>query len=103
MALFGLGFGLLFPSASALVADATVPAERASAFGVFYAAYSLGVVGGEVGSGLLAGRFGIASGAPFLAAAILAFAVAPLVLLAVRGQPVTTEPLPAAPSPSGAQ
>ncbi|HEX2516022.1 MAG TPA: MFS transporter, partial [Chloroflexota bacterium] len=103
MALFGLGFGLLFPAATALVADATIPAERASAFGIFYAAYSLGVVGGEVGSGLLAGRFGPASGAPFLAAAVLAFAAAPLVLLAVRGHPVPTDPFPAAPSPSRAQ
>ena len=50
------------PAATALVADATIPAERASAFGVFYAAYSLGVVGGEVGSGLLAGRFGAPPG-----------------------------------------
>ena len=58
MALFGLGFGLLFPAATALVADATVPAERASAFGVFYAAYSLGVVAGRSAAGCWRRRSG---------------------------------------------
>ena len=54
MALFGVGFGLLFPGMSAQVADATEPGERGTAYGVFYAFYSAGVVIGA----LLAGRVG---------------------------------------------
>jgi MFS transporter, DHA1 family, multidrug resistance protein len=35
MALFGVGFGLLFPAVTALVADASTPHERGAAYGVF--------------------------------------------------------------------
>jgi MFS family permease len=80
MAVFGLGFGLLFPAATALVAEASGRAERGFAFGVFYAVYSLGVVIGALLSGLVSQVSGLASGAPFLWAALLALAVAPVVL-----------------------
>lgn len=57
MALYGLGFGLLFPSVSALIADNTVDAERGLATGVFHALLTAGVavgspVMGWVGEGL---------------------------------------------------
>jgi DHA1 family multidrug resistance protein-like MFS transporter len=84
MGLFGLGFGLLFPAATALVADATAPRERSAGYGLFYAAYSFGVIAGEIGSGHLAARFGATSGAPFFAGASLALAVTPLVLVLGR-------------------
>ena len=84
MALFGLGFGILFPAVTALVADATQPHERGAAFGVFYAAYSLGVAAGEIGSGQLARAFGAQSPAPFLVFGALALVMAPAILVAGR-------------------
>lgn len=76
MALFGFGFGLLFPAATAYLADQSNPQERGLAYGVFYAAYSLGVVVGEVGSGQLAEAFGIDTVLPFIAFGALAVMVA---------------------------
>jgi MFS family permease len=84
MAAFGFGFGLLFPAAGALVAEAGGPASRGLAFGVFYAVYSLGVVIGALLSGLVAEASGLASGAPFLWGAAIALATAPAVLLVGR-------------------
>src|SRR5688500_1820654 len=80
MALFGLGFGLLFPSVTALVADATQPHERGAAYGIFYAAYSLGVAAGGIGSGQLARAFGATSPMPFLVFGALAILLAPPIL-----------------------
>lgn len=93
MALFGCGFGLLFPAATAYLADQTVPGERGVAYGVFYAAYSLGVVVGEVGSGQLAQTLGPTTVAPFWAFGLMALVVAAWVcVLAMR---------PAAARPAG--
>jgi MFS transporter, DHA1 family, multidrug resistance protein len=99
MGFFGLGFGALFPAATALVADASRPHERAAAYGVFYAAYSLGVIIGQVGSGQMARVLGVDSPVPFLAYGTLALLVAPILLLVAR----TSQPWPvpsAAPSQS---
>ena len=57
MAVYGLGFGLLFPSVSALIADNTADAERGLATGMFHALLTAGVavgspVMGWVGEGL---------------------------------------------------
>lgn len=79
MGVFGLGFGLLFPSAAALVADAAARHERGSAFGIFYAVYSLGVVIGSVLSGALGEWLGVLSGGPFLVAGLVALAAAPAI------------------------
>jgi MFS family permease len=84
MALFGLGFGALFPAATALVADASASHERGAAYGIFYATYSLGVVVGEVGSGQLAGVLGPQTVAPFVVFGLLALLMAPAVLLLRR-------------------
>jgi MFS family permease len=81
MALFGLGFGILFPAVTALVADATQPHERGAAYGIFYAAYSLGVAAGGIGSGQLARVFGAESPAPFLVFGALAMLMAPAILV----------------------
>lgn len=61
MALYGLGFGLIFPAANAQVADAARPSERGSAFGIFYAFYSVGVILGAGAAGLVAGRADVLS------------------------------------------
>ena len=55
MAVFGLGYGIVFPAAAALVIGAAGADRRGMAFGIFYAVYSLGVVVGASGSGILAG------------------------------------------------
>lgn len=91
MAAFGCGFGLLFPAVTAYLADQTVPGERGVAYGVFYAAYSLGVVVGEVCSGQLAQTLGPTTVAPFWAFGSVALGVAVwVVVLATR--PVAARP-----------
>lgn len=95
MAMFGFGFGLLFPSAAALVADATRRDERGAAFGVFYAVYSLGVVIGSIVSGWMGDRLGPLSGMPFLAGAALALLAVPALLLLGRRVSVSVEASPA--------
>ncbi|HEV8635777.1 MAG TPA: MFS transporter, partial [Chloroflexota bacterium] len=82
MAVFGFGFGLLFPPVTALVVEATDRSERGAAFGVFYAVYSFGVVVGSVLSGALDEWGGPATAAPFLVGATVALAAA-LAVLAV--------------------
>ncbi|MFN8534900.1 MAG: MFS transporter [Dehalococcoidia bacterium] len=84
MALFGLGFALLFPAASALVVDSAEPGERGTGFGLFYAVYSAGTVVGATSAGVLAETFGEAAPAPFLLGAIAALLVAPVALVALR-------------------
>ena len=79
MAVFGLGYGLVFPAATALVASATGTDRRGMAFGVFYAVYSLGVVVGASGSGRLATIGDDLVGLPFLVAAAVVVAAVPLV------------------------
>jgi MFS family permease len=65
IAIFGLGFGLLFPAATALVADGTNVEERGGAFGMFYAVYSFGVVIGTFASGFIMDIFGDSTRLPF--------------------------------------
>jgi DHA1 family multidrug resistance protein-like MFS transporter len=77
MAVFGLGFGVLFPAAAALVVESADRGERGAAFGVFYGVYSFGVVVGSVMSGMLGGW---GEGLPFLVGAAVALGAAPLVL-----------------------
>ena len=79
MAVFGLGYGLVFPAATALVASATGADRRGMAFGVFYAVYSLGVVVGASGSGRLASLSDDLVGLPFLVAAAVVLAAVPVV------------------------
>ncbi len=86
MGIFGLGFGLLFPATSALVVEASAPEERGSAFGLFYALYSVGVILGALLSGFLAELVGTSSGLPFLVSGLLAVAAGCAVL---RNQPQT--------------
>jgi MFS family permease len=79
MVLYGLGFGLIFPSANAQVADATDRGERGSAFGLFYALYSLGVVLGAAAAGFLAGGDGLLS--PFVSGTAVCLPAAVILLL----------------------
>ena len=62
MALYGIAYGLLFPSISALVADNTVSEERGLATGVFHALLTSGVAIGAPVMGWLGGVIGIGPG-----------------------------------------
>ena len=84
MAVFGGGFGLLFPAMTAVVSEAASPGTRGRAFGVFYAVYSLGVVIGSVSSGALAGTYGDASATPFLLGMVATLAAVPVIALIER-------------------
>ncbi len=64
MGLYGVAYGLLFPSISAMVVDHTLPEERGMATGMFHALLTTGVAvgapvmgwvgqGGEIGLGLM--------------------------------------------------
>lgn len=53
MFFYGSGFGFLFPSMTALIADETELGERGRAYGIFTATYSLGVVVGSVSVGFI--------------------------------------------------
>ena len=85
MVVFGLGFGLLFPSLSASVADQAGSTQRGTAFGIFYAIYSLGVFVGAVVSGGVSGAFSD-MGAPFYLAAAIPIVAIP-VALGIRARP----------------
>jgi MFS family permease len=71
-ALFGLGFGLLFPALTTEVAQRAAFGHRGRAFGIFYALYSLGVIGGSLLAGWVSEWRGPESGWPLLAGAALA-------------------------------
>jgi len=53
MWVYGAGFGLMFPAMNSEIADKTQKPERGTAFSVFYAFYSLGVVVGPTVGGLI--------------------------------------------------
>jgi MFS family permease len=80
-AFFGLGFGFLFPALTTEVARRTEPGQRGRAFGVFYALYSLGVIGGSLVAGWLGERAGVESGWPLWIGAALALGGVALPLL----------------------
>ncbi len=79
MAVFGLGYGLVFPAATALVTESAGPGRRGMAFGIFYAVYSLGVAIGSAGSGRLSGLHEDSMGTPFFVAAAVVLVAIPIV------------------------
>jgi len=62
MALYGIAYGMLFPSVSALVADHTTPEERGTATGMFHALITAGVAVGAPVMGWAGGMVGIELG-----------------------------------------
>ena len=91
MAVFGFGYGIVFPAAAALVIGATGADRRGMAFGIFYAVYSLGVVVGSAGSGVLAGRADGFVGLPFLVAAAVVLVAVPVVEVMRRRAPARNQ------------
>ena len=83
MVVFGLGFGLLFPSLAATVSEVTLSRRRGIAFGIFYAVYSLGVVFGSGVSGM-ASEMMSGLGAPFFVSAAVVLVALPAAIY-IRG------------------
>lgn len=75
MAVYGLGFGVLFPATTALVADSAPLPKRGFAFGIFYGVYSGGVIIGSLLSGYLAEIFGPLTRSPFAVSSVIVFSV----------------------------
>ncbi len=56
--LYGIAYGFIFPSATAMLADATSPEERGMATGIFHALLTAGVAAGAPVMGWIAGLAG---------------------------------------------
>ncbi|MBD8498095.1 MFS transporter [Paenibacillus arenosi] len=57
MAVYGIGYALLFPSMNTLLIRHVSQKDKGKAFGMFYAFFSLGVVGGTSGIGYLTNSY----------------------------------------------
>ncbi|WP_347861694.1 MFS transporter [Salimicrobium sp. PL1-032A] len=53
MVVYGVGFAFIFPSMNEMIARSSEERERGKAYGVFYAFFSLGVVAGSSGAGVI--------------------------------------------------
>ena len=73
MLIFGIGFGMLFPSLNASVAAQTADGNRGVAFGIFYAIYSLGAFLGAYLPGIVP-MFGVDGSARFYIPALILIA-----------------------------
>lgn len=67
MVVYGVGFGLIFPSMNKIVAEHSEMHERGKANGIFYSYFSLGSVAGSMIGGYLATAFNL----PFLGIGIV--------------------------------
>ncbi|MDF2628811.1 MAG: multidrug efflux protein [Symbiobacteriaceae bacterium] len=86
LAVYGLGFGLAFPSVTALSGDAAGQGRRGFAFGLLTAAFSAGAIVGPLATRALEGLL-----PPFTVAGLVAMAGAGAALAALR-QPRTAAP-----------
>lgn len=74
MVLYGLGFGAVYPTTCAVVVDVTDPGRRGTAFGLYYAVFSLGVFLGPIVAGAINATFRSGhAGAYWSAAALVLF------------------------------
>ena len=83
MAVYGIAYGLLFPSISALVADHALPEERGLATGIFHALLTAGVAIGAPVMGWVGGTVGIELGLA-LSSSLMAVALAVALTLLKR-------------------
>ena len=81
MALYGIAYGILFPSISALIADHTIPEERGRATGMFHALLTAGVAIGAPIIGWVGEMEGVAVGLALSSSiVVLALAIALIAL-----------------------
>ena len=83
MAAYGAGYGMIFPSISALVADHTVTEERGMATGIFHALLTAGVAIGAPVMGGVGGIVGVELGLA-LSSSIMVLALAITLVLPKR-------------------
>lgn len=79
MALYGVGFALLFPSMNTLLIRSTEKENRGLAYGVFYALFSIGTVAGSSGLGLIPASLGVlftVTGTVLIVCALVVFVTA---------------------------
>lgn len=81
MAVYGLGYGLMFPSVSALIADGTRVEERGLATGLFHALLTAGVAIGAPVMGWVAALWGVGAGLLVIPVPVLFAFVLALVFL----------------------
>jgi len=81
MAVYGVAYGVIFPSVSAMVTDQTAPEERGMATGIFHAMLTAGVAIGAPVMGWVGGAVGVQLGL-MLSAGIMVLAL--LVALSIR-------------------
>jgi len=82
MAVYGVAYGTIFPSISAMVADQTAPEERGMATGIFHALLTAGVAIGAPVMGWVGGAVGVQMGL-ILSAGIMVLALL-VALIALR-------------------
>lgn len=82
--IFGMGFGLMWPSFAALIIGQSGPERRGAAYGAMIAAFDTGIGTGSTVLGVVIQRFGYRPA--FAAAAVLAALAAPYFLLVERRQ-----------------
>lgn len=87
-ALFGAGYGLVFPAVTAATSSSSTVATRGRAFGLFNVAFSLGLAVGPPLIGALAEAVPMID--PFVPTAALAVGAALVITAASRGGPGTT-------------
>ena len=81
IALYGVGFGLIFPASAAMVGIAVLLSERGRAYGLWNAAFDMGLVVGPLAAGIAATAAGLA---PFWVAGLLLLGVVAVIPLANR-------------------
>lgn len=87
MSLYGIGYGLLFPSISALLVDSTTTEEYGRATGLFHALITVGVSVGAPVIGWSATFWGIKTGLS-LSSAILFVVLGLATLTLVKGRTI---------------
>jgi MFS family permease len=81
VALYGIAYGILFPSISALIADHTTPEERGMATGIFHALLTAGVAIGAPVIGWVGEIAGVESGLISISGIIILALVVALITL----------------------
>ena len=81
VALYGIAYGILFPSISALITDHTTPEERGMATGIFHALLTAGVAIGAPVIGWVGGIAGVESGLISISGIIILALVVALITL----------------------
>ena len=90
MAAYGVAYGLLFPAASALVADNSRPGERGLTTGVFHALFTSGVAIGAPLSGWIGDLTGV-SGGLFTLSCVMGAALLVVLFITRRGKSLSGE------------